>query len=249
MLGCAQSGVALLDRVLAEYPELIRTSGTGLLPLCDAAASAWRQAERRPGPLSPLAIASIRAMASSLVTAALAGAGRGRWCEISFAHPRCAGTFLQVYPSTKIICLHRSCPEVIRSGIKANPWGLVETPFSAFTVNYPGNPVAAIAAYWAASTEPLLDLEQAHPSICLRVSYEDLAGCPDKVSAEIAAFLSLEPPDPGSRHLMSDNPPSGQEDLAQEAAVPFSRIPPSLLASVNGLMDRLGYPPVPAVSS
>jgi Sulfotransferase family len=249
VLGYAHSGAALLSRVMAGHAELTCTSGTGLLPLCDMAASAWRQVENRQGSLSSLAIASIRAMVGSLLTTALASQSGGRWCEVASAHPRCAETFLQAFPSARVICLHRNCPDVIRSGIQANPWGLAETSFGAFTVNYPGNPVATIAAYWAASTEPLLDLEQAHPDTCLRVSHEDLVGCPDKVGAEIAAFLSLDPPDPASRHLMSDDPPSGQEDLALGAAVPFSRIPPPLLAAVNGLMDRLGYPPVPAVSS
>src|ERR1035441_8887252 len=103
--------------------------------------------------------------------------------------PRCAETFLQLYPSAKFICLHRRCPEVILAGVNANPWGLEDSAFKSFTAGYPGNAVAAIAAYWAASTEPLLEFEQAHPGSCHRVRYEDLTSCPDQARAEIASFL------------------------------------------------------------
>ena len=104
VLGYGHSGVGFLGGLLSSYRELACTSGTGLLPLCEAAAATWRQIENRAGPLSPLALASIRALTGSLITTALAGTGKVRWCEIAFAHPRCAETFLEVYPSARILC-------------------------------------------------------------------------------------------------------------------------------------------------
>ncbi len=245
VLGYAHGGAGYLQRLLDGYGSLACTTGTGLLPLCDLAASTWREVEDRTGPLSPLATASIRAMTSSLIITALAGTGKARWCEIAFAHPRCAEVLIQVYPAAKFICVHRSCPEVILAGIQANPWGLAESAFQPFALRYPGNTVAAIAAYWAANTEPLLDLERAYPDSCHRVRHEDLVASPDQLSAEITAFLSLDHVRAADRHLIDGDlltVPEGP--LFPEPQVPVGWIPPPLMTAVNQLMTRLGYAPV-----
>jgi len=251
VLGYAYNGAGYLRRMLSSHEALACVSGTGLLPLCEMAASAWQQIENRGGPPSSLAIASIRMMTDSLITTALAGTGKTRWCEIAFAPPRYAEIFMQMYPAAKFVCLHRNCLDVVSSGIRANPWGLADTPMKTFTGTYPGNLVAAVAAYWAASTEPLLEFEQAHPGACHRLKYEDLVSRPDETFSQMSSFLSLDVYGPGNRHLAGDDliPTSGGNGLLQMEQVPVGWIPRPLITLVNQLMEQLGYPPVPMPDS
>jgi hypothetical protein len=91
------AGAGRLGSLLSQRQELACTSGTGLLPLCDQAALTWQQAERRLGPASALALASIRAFTGTVITTLLAREGTPRWCEITTASPASAETFLRVY--------------------------------------------------------------------------------------------------------------------------------------------------------
>lgn len=248
VLGYAHNGAGFVQRLLSRNVNLACTSSTGLLPLCELAAATWQRVENREMPLSPLAITSIRAMTGTMITTALAAAGKTRWCEIAFTHPRCAEIFRQVYPSAKFICLHRSCPGVIYSGVKANPWGLAGSAFQPFAVSYPGNAVAAIAAYWAAGTEPLLEFEQAHPYDCHRIRYEDILRNPAQEYAGISAFLSLEQGDPASGYLIDEElsySAEGGDQSTVESQIPIDWIPQPLMVRVNQLMARVGYQPIP----
>ncbi len=238
----AYSGAARLQRLLSS-PALACTSGTGLLPLCDQAAAVWRKADNREGSsLSPLAIGSIRALASNLITTFQAAAGGSRWCEVSFSPPDCAETFLQLYPTAKFVCLHRSCPGVIEAGIRANPWSLASTAFGQFAAAYPGNNAAAVAAYWASCTESLLRFEQAYPNACHRARYEDLASYQDLVASKILAFLNLAQAPPASLH---DTRPTAEEPgtPGHQAEIPAELIPLPLRTRVNDLHTRIGYLP------
>jgi hypothetical protein len=51
--------------------------------------------------------------------------------------------------------------------------------------------VAAVAAYWCASTSALLDFEAAHPARTLRVRYEDLTASPATATEPVFEFLGL----------------------------------------------------------
>jgi len=148
VLTYAHAGAEHLRPLLAGHLDLACTSGTGLLPLCQQAATTWRHVEGQPGSaLSELAAASIRALATSVITTVLAQTGKRRWCEFATAPPRSTETFLRLYPGTRIICLHRGCADVIRAALHASPWGLSGTSFAPFTAAYPGSTVAALAAY------------------------------------------------------------------------------------------------------
>jgi hypothetical protein len=242
----AHSGASLLQRLLSGSAGLTCTSGTGLLPLCELATSTWREVENRDGPLSTLAVTSIRAMVGAIITGILAGTGGSRLCEISFAPASSALTFLELFPAAKLLCLHRSCPDVIDAGVKANPWGLADSPFWPYAAAHPGRSAAAIAAYWASRTEPLLRLEEAHPGACRRVRYEDLVGNPGRVVGEIIDFMGLGQQDPVSAHRASDGTPAAEEAAAHNSSsqVPVSQIPPALRARVSELLTRVGYPPM-----
>ncbi len=177
-----------------------------------------------------------------MITVVLAGTGKSRWCETSFSPPSAAETFLQLYPGVKFVCLHRSCPDVVRAAIDANPWGLAGIGLEQFTAAYPGNGAAAIAAYWTECTEGMLRFRQAHPAACLQVRYEDLAGCPDHEVQDIFAFLGLDPD--GSSPPYDEAPSGGDGDSPASARVPASFLPLPLTERVNGLQGRLGYPPM-----
>lgn len=247
VLTYSHSGVRRLQALLGSHPSLACTSGTGLLPLCDQAAEAWRKVEgQRGGPLSPLATASVRALASGMTSALLARTGKQRWCETAIAHRRGAETFLQLFPDTRFLCLHRACPDVIYAALRASPWGVSGPGFATFTAAHPGSTVAALAAYWSAHAAPLLAFEQAHPDACQRIRYEDLAEKPGQMAAGVRDFLGLDdaavPTQPGG-----DDPaaaPSGADAPGCGADLPVGQIPLPLLEQVNGLHAKLAYPPL-----
>src|SRR5450755_738181 len=250
VLAYAQAGAALLQRMLSGTGDLACTMGTGLLPLCEQAAATWRQVENRPAAtLSPLALASIRALTGVMITAILSLAGRSRWCEIAFSPPSAADTFLEIYPSARFLCLHRNCADVIRSGVQANPWGLAGTALARFATAYPGSSAAAIAAYWGSCTEPLLQFEESHPGQCRRVRHEDLMSRPGEEAAQICSFLGLTSGnDSGIPAWMDrDGEPAPEEFLPANlvgSSSLSSQIPGALMDHVNSLQARIGYPPL-----
>src|ERR1700678_4232928 len=109
----AQPGAGQLGTLLTRHPSLACTAGTGVLQLCEQAATTWRCAERTGSSLSTLAAASVRALAGSLISVIKSQEGQERWCEISSAPARSARTFLEIYPETKIVCVHRDCVDVV----------------------------------------------------------------------------------------------------------------------------------------
>jgi hypothetical protein len=236
-------GAEALWSLLTDHPGLACTSGTGVLPLCEQAAATWRSVDggRTGTRLSPLAASSIRAMTSAVIIAVLARFGRRRWCEFANAAPRSAEIFLQIFPQTRVLCLHRSCDAVIKDAVGASPWGLVGPEYAPFTAAYPASTPAALTAYWAAVTAPLIEFEEAHPDVCMRVRCEDLA---DTCPADLLAFLGIEAP--GTVHRgpddpSHDSPPPGP---ALHAPFPVDSIPGPLLARADRLTRELGYPPL-----
>jgi hypothetical protein len=247
VLTYGHAGARHLQRLLQDQPELAATSGTGLLAACDQAASAWQQAERRPERvLSPLARRSIRTMASAMMLSITARAGRPRWFETAAAEPSAAQTFLDLFPSTRFVCLHRACPDVIYATLQASPWGLAGLVYAGYTVSYPGSTLAALAAWWVDHARPILEFEREHPEACMRLRYEDLAADPARIEREIGEFLGLKrevpilpelPSDPRQTLTGADAPRCG-------AGLPAGQIPAGLLAQVNELHSQLGYPPL-----
>ena len=246
ILAYAHGGGARLQRLLSHSPALACTSATGLLSLCDQAAAVWRKADNHHAGLSPLAIASIRTLAGTLITTFLAAAGSPRWCEVSFSPPGCAETFVQLYPAAKFVCLHRSCLRVMNAAVQASPWSLAGTAFGPFADAYPGNNAATIAAYWASCTESLLRFEEANPGACHRVRYEDLASDPEQEVGKILAFLDIALDHSAPLALNSNDPALAAEEpdtSGQKAESPIELIPPQLRTRLNDLHTRIGYPP------
>jgi Sulfotransferase family len=242
----AHCGTALIGRLLSANAELACTTGSGVLPLCEQAAATWRRVDRRDGSLSRIALTAMRAQVNAVIAVILAADGGRRWCDISFASPAAAETFLQLYPGTQFVCMHRNCLDVIRVAVAASPWGLANTSFAPFAAAYPGSSAAAVAAYWAERTESMLSFEKTHSAACRRVRYEDLTGRHDQAAQDLYTFLNLPPDDairPGMP-LAVDAASDGQGGFLADATIPFGYLPPALAERVNNLQASLGYPPI-----
>jgi hypothetical protein len=246
VLASPDSGAQRLLSLLSAGGGLACTSGTGVLPLCEQAAHVWRRAETgngQTGRLSSLAAKSIRTSVAPLVTQILASTGAQRWCEHAAPAPSAAGTFLGLFPGTRFVCLHREAGQVIRAALARSPWGLAGPAYRPFVAAQPGSSVAALAAYWAAHTEALLEFEAGHPDACLRVRFEDLPGMPGQIPAELSDFLGIAAvgyQGPPARHDDGDTAPG--EEVPPPPALPLDQVPPPLLTQVNGLLSQLGYP-------
>jgi hypothetical protein len=170
VLSYPYSGAGHVQDLLAAGTDLACTSSTGIIPLSVAAAEAWRRVEGQPGQaMSRLAVSTIRGLLTAQVAVILAGTGKSRWCELVTAPPSAADPFLQVFPQTGFVCVHRCCGEVIRAGVRASPWGVQGPGLVPYFLSHPGNSVSALAAYWVSSTEQLLAFEAANAGPAYRV--------------------------------------------------------------------------------
>jgi hypothetical protein len=236
------------DRVrdtLADGADLACTTATGILPQCMTVAEVWQQVEGRARPvMSPLTAATIRTLVSAQVTVILAAEGKRRWCELAAISPA-AETFLQVFPDTAFVCVHRGCLDLIRAGLRASPWGLQAPALMPYLVPYSGNSVAALAAYWADSAGRLLAFEQEHREAARRVRYEDVAGQQDQVVAATREWLRLDSPRAsGALAGRAEFDPAATSPGSAEPEVPADLIPQPLRDRIARLNDQLGYPPL-----
>jgi hypothetical protein len=250
VLAPAFSGGIGLGSLLASYPDVVCTSGSGVLPLCDQAMATWRNVEGRDGgPPSRLAVAATRALATSIITSVLAREGKRRWCEVAAANAQAAGTFLGLYPGTRFVCLHRACPGVIRAALDASPWGIAHPAFVPYTRAYPACTAAALTAYWVEHTGNLLAFEREHPQECLRVRFEDLTGARQETAKRVEAFLCLSDIGRQAAPGVESQQPPVSVGAHPEATLPVDLISPNLLAQANDLLRQLGYPVLPAHSA
>lgn len=247
MLTFGHSGVRSLESILATRPSLACTSGTGILPLCAQATATWQRLEQNPTRMSAMAASSIRALASTMIACTLAAVGGSRWCEVTTA-PASADPFARLFPNTQFICFHRACDQVISDITQASRWGLDSVGIADFAAMYPGNSVAAVAAYWLANTNALLDFETAHPGQSLRVRHEDLTVSTTTTASSILQFLGLNEHQPAPPDL-----PVQARDIAMAAGlpgtgtdqeIPVEFLPSPMLDRINSLQARLGYPPL-----
>jgi hypothetical protein len=254
LLTYAYAGGGQVQELLDRDPSLACTAGTGILATCHQAAMTWRLIEGldEDEPLSRLALASVRALATGMLTTITARVGVPRWCETVTVEPDSAQTFLELFPGTRFICVHRACPDVIFAITRASPWGLADRGFAAYTVTHPASTVAALAAWWADYAGALLGFEQAHPQACLRVRYEDIFAEPDATNSAIRTFLQLDRGSATPGLATPTEPPAPpRDDLGPPgcgAQMPAAQLQPQLAARINAIQQLLGYPPLPAAA-
>jgi hypothetical protein len=247
LLSYVHSGARFVQRALAEGTDLACTVGTGILPLCEVAVATWDQIDGRPGQArSRLAISSIRAMVSTQLTTVLAAsAGKRRWCELATPAPSAAEMFLQIFPAAWFVCVHRAYAGMMSAAIAAQPWGLVGPAISPFTASYPGNNVAAMAAYWASATERLLTFEAANPQATSRVRYEDVVADAGHALNSVRSSLQLNQQTPQQLwpKLPSQPEPVREDQDDRLPQIPADLIPATLRKRIADLHAQLGYPP------
>jgi hypothetical protein len=167
------------------------------------------------------------------------------------AEPAAAETFLRIVPGTQFLCLHRSCPDVVRAVLSSSPWGIIGGQFTPYLQACPANIAAAIAAYWADRAGQLLDFESRHPESALRVRYEDLASDPAATSQAISEFTGMTPAS-AVRELAADELPGGAatggDPAGLDASFPVAMLPPQLVQRISHLHEQLDYPRVSATS-
>jgi hypothetical protein len=246
VLSYAYSRARIVQGILAAGTDLACTQATGIVALCGAAAETWRRVESQPGSgMTQLAALSIQQLVITQVTALLAGTGKGRWCELAMASPGAAASFLAVFPGTGFVCVHRSCPDVIREGIQASPWGLQDPAVRFYCQPYPGNNVAALAAYWADATETLLAFEAANPQSSHRIRYEDVESDPDHTLTQVRTSLRLNQAGHGGQATAPAEPKdAGNPGFVRLGiTVPAEMIPRELRRRIDSLHAQLGYSP------
>ena len=238
ILSYQHSGARFVQEAIAEGTDLACTAGTGILPECAVAMTAWSRIDgRAAGPSSPLALSSIRALVSVQLTAILARSGKQRWCELATSGPSGAHAFLRIFPQARFVCVHRAWGSVVSAAISARPREPEGTPLARFTARYPGNYAAAVAAYWAWATERLLAFEAANPRCTSRLRYEDVTADPDVLDG-IRAAIRVDQRDGLPRWGQLSLPPEEERRLQEPDGV----IPADLRERIGDLEARLGYP-------
>jgi hypothetical protein len=181
-----------------------------------------------------------------LATQILARSDGRRWCEFTAASEDAAETFLSLYPGARVVCLHRCFGDVARAAVQASPWGPTGPGYTPFLVAYPGNTLAALAAWWATRTAGLLAFEQQHPDACLRIRYEDLTADRPGTVSTLVSFLGIGDAGNhaamGSGHLPPCRTTAEPAGSALEPPIPVAQLPVALLARVNELLNLLAYP-------
>ena len=248
-----------------SHPEFACPPETGLPMACAQLARVWKTTElagsgerwtpNDPVTLSADAVAAIRQATDAAMAVYLRARGKERWCDKSLEAPQMVDVLAQVYPDAKFLVLTRHVMDVIASGVEACPWGLSRFGYDPYVVQYPGNSVAAIGAYWLACTQPSLDFSDKHPERCHLLRYEDLVTAPEEVMAGVFGFLGVQQV-PGIAEACFRTPhdqdgPGDQKiwftegvhdaSVGRGVSVPVEAIPPGMREAVNGFLDRLGY--------
>jgi len=197
--------------------------------------------DRQDRQLSRLAHVSLRSLATVLITVVLAEAGGRRWCELATVQADAAVTFMKLFPGTRFVCVHRSCTDVIASGLQAHPWSIANAEFGRYPAAYPGNNAAALAAYWVSCTEDLLAFEENNGAACIRLRYEDLVTDETATLTRLVKFLEAERT---NGEPLAPQIPAGSADAEAEpglSSAPVDAIPAGLRSRVLRAQSRLGY--------
>jgi hypothetical protein len=264
VLCMGRSGSTLLRLILDTHPDLACPPETMIPALCSQLAVVWSLIEGAPlslqrGDAPPVipeaAIAGIRDTMDRMTAPYLRRRGKRLYCDKSLGTARYAELLLRIYPGARFICLFRHPMDVITSGLEACPWGLNGYGFDPYIAGSPGNAVMALARYWHDGASEIAVVEEEHPDRCHRVRYEDMVRDPERVAAGIFEFIGAAPaPGIAQEVFARDHERFGPADhkiwhtsaistdsIGRSDSVPVGLIPPPLLESINGLLEKLGY--------
>jgi Sulfotransferase family len=264
VLCVGRSGSTLLRLVLDTHPDLACPPETNIPALCSQLAVVWSLIEGAPlslqrGDAPPTipdaAIAGIRQTMDLMTAPYLQRRGKKLYCDKSLGTAAYAGLLARIYPGARFICLYRHSMDMISSGLEACPWGLNGYGFDRYIADSPGNAVMALARYWLDGSAAIAAVQEQYPGSCHRVRYEDLAADPERVAAGIFDFLGVgQVPGIGEAVFAGEHERFGPADhkiwytskinqasVGRSDSLPAGLIPPPILESMNGLLDKLGY--------
>jgi hypothetical protein len=258
----SRSGSTLLRFILDTHPELSCPPETGLGSLCATIAraasvldgSAMKEAVDNQL-LTPAAEKVLRATVEHIFQSLLSDTDVRRWCDKSLDNINHVDLLSQVWPEAQYICLVRHCMDVVASAVEACPWGLTGFGFDQYVSHYPGNSVAAVAAYWLQTTSNILEFSKRHDRQCLVLRYEDLVSSPEEVIRQICIFLGVrEVPGIADRCLKVPHSTTGPSDekiwftrqihndsVGRGVTVPVTGLPPMMVDAINEVCNELGY--------
>lgn len=264
VLCIGRSGSTLLRLLLDTHPDLACPPETNIPALCSQLAVVWSLIEGAPlslqrGDTPPTipdaAIAGIRQTMDLMTVPYLERRGKKLYCDKSLGTAAYADLLMRIYPGTRFICLHRHPMDMISSGLEACPWGLNGYGFDAYIADSPGNAVMALARYWYDGASAIAAVEARFPDRCYRVRYEDMVRDPERIAAGMFDFMGVEVV-PGiaeavfsheherfgpADHKIWYTSKISQDSIGRSDSLPIGLIPPPILESINGLLDKLGY--------
>lgn len=264
VLCVGRSGSTLLRLVLDTHPDLACPPETNIPALCSQLAVVWSLIEGAPlslqrGDAPPVipeaAIAGIRQMMDLMTAPYLQRRGKKLYCDKSLGTATYANLLKRIYPGARFICLFRHPMDMISSGLEACPWGLQGYGFDPYIADSPGNAVMALARYWLDGATAIAAVEEQFPDSCHRVRYEDMVADPERVAAGIFEFLGAGQVSGIGKEVFSrEHERFGPADhkiwytsaisqgsVGRGDSLPVGLIPPPVLDSMNGLLDKLGY--------
>lgn len=248
ILSFAHSGAEHLQQLLARDRSLACTAGSGIIPMCATVLAIWQRVDRRPGRASGLAASSTRTLINAQIVMILARNGASRWCELATSPAEAAESFVELFPQTRVVCVHRSCADVMTTAIRSSPWGSTGLGLGPHSAAFPGNTAASLVAYWADRTEGLLTIEDRHPGSTFRVRYESDVTGGDQTLPGLGEFLGLRPRGtdggaaPSMRTDFQLSPTIAVSAANTQHQPPADLIPADLKARAARLHDKLGYP-------
>jgi protein-tyrosine sulfotransferase len=261
IVGVARSGTTLLRLLMDAHPEVGAPAETGIPGLIEASARAWATIAAG-GPdgdgITIPAKRAIRRSVASLTAAYCADSHKPVFCDKSLGTAEYLPVIHEVFPRARAVIVVRHVMDTIISGLEASPWGFTAYGYAPFVRTWPGNHVAALAAYWAHYVSLGTQWEADHKRLCHRVRYEDLVANPQGTLAALFAFLGVSGDvDVVQRHFARQRPSTGPGDyktqftdavtdasVGRGKRVPIHMIPPDLLDRVNTLLEAYGYEPL-----
>ncbi len=176
-----------------------------------------------------------------------------RWADKTPAYVDHADFLLRLFPDARFVHLHRHGLDQAHSFTR----GGTHARRMLESYGRPGEDLRlGCLRYWREKVEGLLAFEAAHPERCFRLGYEDLCHDPEGRLRPLFDFLE-EPWEPAVLQFHAHSHDKGNEHGRVVATRGFEvrrdhfrAWPPELLAAAapiaDPLLDRLGYPTVPA---
>ena len=183
--------------------------------------------------------------------------GQRVYCDKSLDSVHHLALVHELFPDARIILVFRHVMDTVASGLEASPWGFNAFGYRSYVQANPGNTVAALASYWLDHVTQALEWQEHNEELCHRVRYEDLVLEPEKTVQHMQAFLGVDPDLSVLSRAFDREALNGPGDYKLEHTtnvhassvghgkrVPFTMLPPPLVAALNTKLEDLAYDPL-----